>query len=346
MSKLKTKYQCEICEKNFSQKIDLTRHKSKKNACIPIKIIEEINRQNEELKKVIIEKQKELQLLSNNLGISLTYDEIKTLENDLCNNFVYKQLKTNPKYPNYDKYINNLRIVILYADDFMKHIDKFISKNKEMIINRLQAGTNYSESLSTFSFTNHNELTVANSFLKVLLQKYNKDTIIDNRPIRISLYPQSNNYNNDYKISILCWINNYFTNEHNYIEYAIQHNINLPEIDLINNKKNEFNSYLLATNKIKQILLEKKEEYEKKLLNENSIVFYNHEMQLLNNNLCNNELTKYIDSSFNEYMKRLKEKINLEKLDMIYENFGKLIIDINHWTSNDRINIFYCIKQI
>lgn len=234
----------------------------------------------------------------------------------------------------------------MYVDDFMKNNNKFITKNKKVIIDKLQAGYNYTELLNSFNFINYDELFVTDSFLKIILQKYNKDITIDNRLIRIYLHSQSNSYNNDYKILIFCSIYNYFTNEQNYIEYAIENNIKLPEIDLLNNKKNEFDNYLLSTNKIKQLLLEKKEEYEKKLLNENCIVFYNHEIQLLNNIICNQVLSKYFSLIFNEYIHQIKETINLEKLDMIYENFGKLIIDINNSSNNDRINIYYCIRQI
>lgn len=54
----KSKYQCDLCEKSFMQKIDLDRHKTKKNACVPIEKITEIKQENEKLKKQMDEKQK------------------------------------------------------------------------------------------------------------------------------------------------------------------------------------------------------------------------------------------------------------------------------------------------
>lgn len=54
----KSKYQCDLCEKTFIQKIDLDRHKNKKNACVPIEQITEIKKENEKLKKEKDDKQK------------------------------------------------------------------------------------------------------------------------------------------------------------------------------------------------------------------------------------------------------------------------------------------------
>ena len=341
------KYQCEVCKKSFNQKNDLTRHKAKKNACISMEIIKEISRQNEIHKKEATEKQKELQPLCNNLGIILTDEEINTIETDLVNNFVYKQLKTNPKYPNYNKYINNLKTIISHVNDFIKNINKFINENNKVICDRLQNGLNFYKVLNPFNFTNNNELSFATSFLKVLLNRNKIETTLDNRLVLIFLWLQTNNDNNEYKISISCTINNYSKdNTKNYIEYAIENNIKLPEIDMINNKKNELNNSLLSVDKIKQILSEKKGEYEKKLLDENNIIFYTHEMQLSNNNICNGVILKYIDSIFYEYKERIKEKISSEKIDMIYEAFGKLIIDPECHGNTSNINIYYCIKQI
>ena len=53
-----SKYQCELCDKQFMQKIDIERHKSKKNACVPVEKVNKIIQENEKLKKQQSEKQK------------------------------------------------------------------------------------------------------------------------------------------------------------------------------------------------------------------------------------------------------------------------------------------------
>ena len=59
MEELKgSKYQCQLCKKSFLQKIDLDRHMTKKNACVPIETVIEMQQENENLKKDIREKEK------------------------------------------------------------------------------------------------------------------------------------------------------------------------------------------------------------------------------------------------------------------------------------------------
>src|SRR3989304_973972 len=59
------KRQCNLCGKEFAQKIDLDRHLEKKNACIPIEKIKEIQDENAKLKKELDDKQKRVTMKSN-----------------------------------------------------------------------------------------------------------------------------------------------------------------------------------------------------------------------------------------------------------------------------------------